>query len=658
MVRGERPAARFFGSRSADHGKILWHLGDVRLSRDAIVLGGRVDHVRAFRRSSFDRTVGETLDAAGTTHQHLFDDGRIRMRVMLQIIDGPCHNRRLWLRDSQSVTVGRTSRAEFVLPEDPMVSGIHFTVSCDGKQCHIVDMNSTNGTFVNGVRVNQSQLHDEDVVRIGITRLSVRTDWETANSVEFSQAIPWTRNADPLPPDTLDKEPWHVRSYEQCLDDTSFFLRQRTSLISDQSVSWAALEQLEDRIESHIETLVARRELSADACRRHVASSDANVIETIARVFLRQRNRELFDKLVARTEPMDLARIHGLANAVRDEFPEEWHGSLCSVLDAAGAVPVLVSVKLVSLHRFEVAAALLSVLQKSSDTVLPEVVRTLGRIGDCDAHDRLLAIMRTRGDDSLHTAAALALLQLGDEQVLTECVELLPKEDWPLIPIGRAAGWKTIARLLDRIAKRPDVDGLLALGLLGTIEAVEVLLRSLGDADLQATAALALHLITGANPRPSAGWTQRQGILATVVAHDRNDTDSEPMDETVHLENTRQKMPLGSGENSICTDPFAWRQWCETHREEFGEDRYYRLGKENSPKILVKMLRAPQTPRFLRQIVLDELVIRYNMNLPFDTDLAVRKQQQLLDRLEQWTRTYGSHFEPGVWYFAGQPSLH
>jgi len=68
-------------------------------------------------------------------------------------------------------TVGRATRADFIL-DAALVSRLHcrFTAAESGE-LEIEDLRSTNGTFVNEVRVKRRPLAPGDLVRIGRVRL-------------------------------------------------------------------------------------------------------------------------------------------------------------------------------------------------------------------------------------------------------------------------------------------------------------------------------------------------------------------------------------------------------------------------------------------------------------------------------------------------------
>jgi hypothetical protein len=68
------------------------------------------------------------------------------------------------------ISVGRHPDCNLVLA-DPNVSRNHAEIRPDGDRFAVVDLGSTNGTRVNGVRVDKQQLQDGDELSFGNTRL-------------------------------------------------------------------------------------------------------------------------------------------------------------------------------------------------------------------------------------------------------------------------------------------------------------------------------------------------------------------------------------------------------------------------------------------------------------------------------------------------------
>jgi len=89
--------------------------------------------------------------------------------VTLQLDDGS--GRTYQLREGANV-VGRGQDAQFRLP-DTGVSRRHLEIRWDGQVALLSDLNSTNGTTVNNAPVQEWQLADGDVIRLGHSEIVV-----------------------------------------------------------------------------------------------------------------------------------------------------------------------------------------------------------------------------------------------------------------------------------------------------------------------------------------------------------------------------------------------------------------------------------------------------------------------------------------------------
>lgn len=67
--------------------------------------------------------------------------------------------------------IGRSAECDISIPDDPNVSRVHARFDRDGEVWIIVDLGSTNGTFVNGNKIAEARLRVNDVIDIGDTRL-------------------------------------------------------------------------------------------------------------------------------------------------------------------------------------------------------------------------------------------------------------------------------------------------------------------------------------------------------------------------------------------------------------------------------------------------------------------------------------------------------
>lgn len=69
-------------------------------------------------------------------------------------------------------TVGRATRADFVI-DAALVSRLHCRLEADDERLSVVDLESTNGTWVNGKRVERARLAEGDRLRVGRIELTV-----------------------------------------------------------------------------------------------------------------------------------------------------------------------------------------------------------------------------------------------------------------------------------------------------------------------------------------------------------------------------------------------------------------------------------------------------------------------------------------------------
>ena len=69
-------------------------------------------------------------------------------------------------------TIGRAGRADFVV-DAGMVSRFHCRLTAGIAELEVLDLDSTNGTFVNGMRIARASLKDGDRLGIGRVELTI-----------------------------------------------------------------------------------------------------------------------------------------------------------------------------------------------------------------------------------------------------------------------------------------------------------------------------------------------------------------------------------------------------------------------------------------------------------------------------------------------------
>ncbi|HTD44315.1 MAG TPA: DUF4123 domain-containing protein [Bryobacteraceae bacterium] len=96
------------------------------------------------------------------------------MLVILEAVSGPVAGRRIEVREGTSLRIGRSSKSDYAIGEDSYLSGQHFAVECDGAQCRVRDLGSSNGTFLNGDRIVERIVQEGDSLAAGRSMFTVR----------------------------------------------------------------------------------------------------------------------------------------------------------------------------------------------------------------------------------------------------------------------------------------------------------------------------------------------------------------------------------------------------------------------------------------------------------------------------------------------------
>jgi pSer/pThr/pTyr-binding forkhead associated (FHA) protein len=69
-------------------------------------------------------------------------------------------------------TIGRAPRADFVV-DAPLVSRLHCRLTASDEGVDVVDLDSTNGTYINDQRVQKGSLKNGDQLRVGRVEFSI-----------------------------------------------------------------------------------------------------------------------------------------------------------------------------------------------------------------------------------------------------------------------------------------------------------------------------------------------------------------------------------------------------------------------------------------------------------------------------------------------------
>jgi hypothetical protein len=116
------------------------------------------------------------------------------MRLVLKIRAGSESGREIVVEQGAPARIGRKSPAEFVFPHDPLMSRLHFSIACAADTGRVEDLNSSNGTWVNGRRVSDAVLKEGDEIRAGEMTfiVHIERDQPRAAPPPAAQAAPMT----------------------------------------------------------------------------------------------------------------------------------------------------------------------------------------------------------------------------------------------------------------------------------------------------------------------------------------------------------------------------------------------------------------------------------------------------------------------------------
>jgi serine/threonine-protein kinase len=120
------------------------------------------------------------------------------LRITLTVTEGPHAGRVFSFEEHDSFLVGRSPDAKFRLAaKDQYFSRHHFLIELNPPRCRLIDMESTNGIFLNDERVVSAMLKHGDRIKAGKTVLTVAI--EETEVKELPDPVSVARQPDPSP---------------------------------------------------------------------------------------------------------------------------------------------------------------------------------------------------------------------------------------------------------------------------------------------------------------------------------------------------------------------------------------------------------------------------------------------------------------------------
>src|SRR5436190_8809182 len=104
----------------------------------------------------------------------------------LRILNGSLENQEIEL-SPDPMTIGRASACNIRIG-DAGVSSKHAKIWCEDGEYFLMDLGSTNGTFVNDRDVDREKLNDGDVITFGMTKAAFVGDKPKARAAPAARA--------------------------------------------------------------------------------------------------------------------------------------------------------------------------------------------------------------------------------------------------------------------------------------------------------------------------------------------------------------------------------------------------------------------------------------------------------------------------------------
>lgn len=392
-----------------------------------------------------------------------------------------------------------------------------------------------------------------------------------------------------------------------CIEEVARLYRARRAGLAEAVTDWDAQAALEAAIEAHIDQLVAGDAAVLRVVRRLESADNSGILFAVLRVLA---GRGFFEEVVALAVSLSATPIAAaIADALVLSWPKEETVYMRSLLRHRNGLVIGVVAQLVGTKRLPLAEALTAALAKQHrEPAHAWLAWALGRVRHRPALPLLFEKLEAERDPQAATLLATALLRHHHLPTLSVCRRRCDGATWPLQLLAIAGDAGDAARLLQRLAVTPNKPSLLlALGLAGAPEAVLPLcerLASLPPGPARVACATALRLLTGATA-------------------------------------------------DLAEDAAAWRVWWQTHAPRFEAGVRYRLGRPIEPEVLLTQMTAGDWPIAMRQTAYEEMVVRYNLDAPFEAHRYVASCRRAVAAMRALAAAHT--FEAGRYYFGGAP---
>ncbi len=473
-------------------------------------------------------------------------------------------------------------------------------------------------------------------------------------------------------------EAFHEEMCQEHLDEASFLYDHRIALTWDLEYTWPEQAEQEAKFEAHLDALFAHGQIAWQVMRETAAPTDSGELYTALCFYFRGDSPNDVAALIPDIDYEEETVTTALVTALVYRCPDHWADHLAAWADEHEAfLPFYCRVA--ARRGFAAGNAVAALRERGDWATYADCMRLIN--AQAAAAEIFAA---TKDSDAFGTrfAAATTLMRAAHQPFL----EAVMQDTNP-----DAAGQLTLAlmgssethRFLLNLAQTQEIDEnlFLAMALLGDPRVCPFLIQQLeAQSDWAEAAANALNTLLG------GFFTEEVWVEETLeddelfeeeydaryaededddeedtprpphVSHDDEDEDEDDDDEDEDEQEEEEEAdeePQGEEVNRLSQDPAVWREHLQTLQLQDG--LRYRYGQPATPLTVVTSLFEPRTPNFMRELILHECLIRYNIEIPLSVHTPVQVQIDYGHSLAAQLAQQGDMLPPGCWTYLNNP---
>ena len=429
--------------------------------------------------------------------------------------------------------------------------------------------------------------------------------------------------------------------YEDIFTDASWLYEQRLGFFADPNYQWTDFKPYETRLSNYLDALVNRNDSVETFCLEHAFDGESGDVFVAVYVLGKRKGLVGIRSLINDLDFSNIAFRQAFVDAVNLALDKGDQLSLVKQFFADNTPAMLeMAAKIAGSNRLDVIDSLLAILNQAITTdnpaehelLIQATVIALGKIialvSVASDVDFLYSLFDLPLSDDTLSELCITLLKAQHPKILSHCVSQFHNKVWPVLPLGlygHSGANGALWQLLNTGTPSQVHSALLALGLLGNPDSIDVCIQCLAFKDFAESAANALQLITGAN------LVERQFMAEDVDPDELFPEELEKYEKGEAIFSEGEEP--GKTVTQFIQQPEIWQQWFQEHKSQFKPNMRYRYGNVISKESLLSALKSPETPHADRTMIIEELGIQFGIDVHIEQSLFVSEQLSEIERV-------------------------